>query len=71
VTAASAAPAATTAAAADAPVTSVISIGGYVFYNMSYLDAVAARPPTGAGSGPPAAAGCAARRRAPAPSARS
>jgi hypothetical protein len=29
-------------AVADAPITSVTSIGGYVFYNMSYLDAVAA-----------------------------
>jgi hypothetical protein len=35
-----AAPAASTTA--DAPISSVISIGGYVFYNMSYLDAVAA-----------------------------
>ena|SRR5690242_4183306 len=32
--------AATTTAAAAAPVTSVISIGGYVFYNMTYLEAV-------------------------------
>jgi hypothetical protein len=38
-----AAPAAAPAAApttAAAPVTSVISIGGYVFYNMTYLEAV-------------------------------
>jgi hypothetical protein len=34
------APAATTTAAA--PVTSVISIGGYVFYNLTYLEAVEA-----------------------------
>ena len=38
-TAATPAPAATTAAA---PVTSVISIGGYVFYNLTYLEAVEA-----------------------------
>jgi hypothetical protein len=29
-------------AAAPAPVTSVISIGGYVFYNLSYAEAVQA-----------------------------
>src|SRR5262245_62443815 len=37
--AATPAPAATTA---SAPVTSVISIGGYVFYNLTYLEAVEA-----------------------------
>ena len=41
-TTAVAAPAATTSSTAtsSAPVTSVIAIGGYVFYNMTYLEAV-------------------------------
>jgi hypothetical protein len=42
VVAASSSAAPVAAPAADAPITSVTSIGGYVFYNMSYLDAVAA-----------------------------
>ena len=40
VTAAATPAPATTAAAAAPSVTSVISIGGYVFYNMTYLEAV-------------------------------
>jgi hypothetical protein len=39
-TAAPSTAAATTTTTAAAPVTSVISIGGYVFYNMTYLEAV-------------------------------
>src|SRR4051794_8504286 len=35
-----AAPAAATTTSSAAPVTSVISIGGYVFYNLTYAEAV-------------------------------